>query len=56
MNALVMSLSRQGLLFVLVFLVATTIAGYEGFLASQLIADFLSAALAIVLFKKAFSQ
>ena len=56
LNALMMSLSRQGLLFVLVFLAATAAAGYEGFLASQLIADFLSAALAIVLFKKAFSQ
>ena len=52
LNALVMSLSRQGLLFVLVFLIATVAAGYNGFLASQLIADILSAALAIVLFKK----
>jgi Na+-driven multidrug efflux pump len=56
LNALMMSLSRQGLLFVLVFLAATAAAGCEGFLASQLIADFLSAALAIVLFKRAFSQ
>ena len=40
----------------LVFLAATAAAGYEGFLASQLIADFLSAASAIVLFKRAFSQ
>ncbi len=49
--ALIMSLSRQGLLFIAVFLAATAIAGYRGFLASQLIADALSAVLALLLYK-----
>ena len=48
--ALVLSLSRQGLLFIAVFLIATAAAGYHGFLASQFIADVLSAILALVLF------
>lgn len=50
-QALVMSLSRQGLLFMAVFAVATAVAGYSGFLAAQLIADCLSAALALVLYR-----
>ena len=49
-----MSLSRQGLLFIAVFLIATAVAGYSGFLASQLIADALSAALALILYRTAF--
>ena len=53
-QALVMSLSRQGVLFILVFLAATAIAAYRGFLAAQLIAEILSAALALVLYKKSF--
>ena len=52
--ALAMSLSRQGLLFIAVFLAATAVAGYSGFLASQLIADALSAALALILYRRAF--
>ena len=52
--SLLMSLSRQGLLFIAVFLIATAIAGYKGFLVSQLIADALSAALAFVLYWMAF--
>ena len=53
--ALVMSLSRQGLLFSAVFLIAAALFGYQGFLASQLIADALSAGLALVLYRRAFS-
>ena len=54
LQALAMSLSRQGVLFVAVFLVATALAGYRGFLASQLIADALSAALALALYRKSY--
>ena len=52
LNAFLMSLSRQGVLFVAVFLVVTAVAGYNGFLAAQLIADFLSAVLAITLYRR----
>ena len=54
LQALVMSLSRQGVLFVAVFLLATAVAGYAGFLAAQLIADAASAALALCLYRGAF--
>ena len=54
LQALVMSLSRQGALFAAVFLIATILAGYTGFLAAQLIADALSAALALILYRGAF--
>ncbi len=50
-RALVMSLSRQGVLFVAVFLIATTVAGYRGFLAAQPLSDALSAALALALYR-----
>ena len=50
-RALVMSLSRQGVLFVAVFLALTAAAGYAGFLAAQLTADALSAALALILYR-----
>ena len=56
LNALAMSLSRQGLLFVAVFAIATAVAGYNGFLATQLIADILSAALALVLYRRSFAK
>ncbi len=56
LNALVMSLSRQGLLFVVVFKIATAVAGYNGFLAAQLISDVLSAALALVLYRRSFIE
>ncbi len=55
LQALMMSLSRQGVLFVIVFLICTAIAGYQGFLISQLAADALSAALALILYRNAFS-
>ena len=54
LQALVMSLSRQGIVFMLVFLIATAAAGYRGFLAAQLIAEVLSAALALVLYARSF--
>ena len=54
LQALAMSLSRQGLLFVAVFLIGTGLAGYAGFLAAQPVADALSAALALVLYRLTF--
>ena len=54
LQALVMSLSRQGILFILVFLAATAIAEYQGFLIAQPTADTLSAVLALILYRKAF--
>ena len=56
LNALIMSLSRQGVLFVAVSLLATAIAGYQGFLAAQLIADACSTALALALYRKRFEK
>ena len=53
-QALAMSLSRQGVLFVAVFFVATRLAGYDGFLASQPVADAASAALALILYRGVF--
>ena len=44
--ALILSLSRQGILFVIVLLVSAAIAGYTGILASQCISDLLSAGIA----------
>ena len=55
-RALVMSLSRQGVLFIAVFLIATAVAGYNGFLAAQFLADGISACLALVLFKGVFKK
>ena len=56
LQALIMSLSRQGLLFIAVFLILTAAAGYQGFLASQLTADVLSAGLALILYRRAFGE
>ena len=54
--ALAMSLSRQGVLFIIVFLTATAIAGYQGFLVSQLTSDVLSAGLALVMYRQTFTS
>ena len=56
LQALAMSLSRQGLIFVAVFVIATMVAGYKGFLMVQPVADAVSAALALVLFRFAFKK
>lgn len=51
--ALVLSLSRQGIVYFAVLLAASAIFGYEGILASQCAADVLSAALAVFLLRRA---
>jgi putative MATE family efflux protein len=53
-QALAMSLSRQGILFLVVFFAATALFRYQGFLAAQPLADFLSSCLALILFRQAF--
>ena len=52
--AMALSLSRQGVLFIMVLLAAVSIAGYQGILFSQCAADVLSAALAMILYRKCF--
>ncbi len=54
--ALAMSLSRQGIVFVAVFLAATWIAGYSGFLVSTLLSDALSAVLALALYQRVLAK
>ena len=54
LQALALSLSRQGLIFLAVFAVATLVAKYSGFLVCQPISDALSAALALALYHRAF--
>lgn len=50
--AFLLSVSRQGLIFVIVISVASGIAGYLGILASQAISDLLTAILAILLYRR----
>ncbi len=54
--ALLLSLSRQGVVFVLVLLIAAAAAGYTGVLISQFAADLLSAILALGILWKCFTE
>ncbi len=54
--ALALSLSRQGILFLAVLGAGVLIAGFDGLLAAQPIADALSAGLAIVMWRAAFRR
>ena len=54
--ALVLSLSRQGVIFIAVLAAAAHFAGYDGILFSQAIADVLSAALGIVLYRAVIAK
>ena len=54
--AMALSLSRQGVLFLIVLAAAVRIAGYQGFLASQAAADLLSAALAVIMYLCIFGK
>lgn len=54
--ALALSLSRQGVVFLVVLGIAVLIAGYTGLLAAQPIADVLSAGLAVVMWRAAFRR
>ena len=56
LQALALSLSRQGVIFLAVFMIATRVAQYRGFLAAQLIADAVSAALALILYRVSYRK
>ena len=51
-NAFLLSVSRQGVLFALVIILASWLAGYYGVLISQAAADLLTALLAFWLFRR----
>ena len=51
-GALILSLSRQGVIFLAVIVLANALLGYQGVIASQAIADLLSAAIACWLVRK----
>ena len=48
--AMILSLSRQGVVFAVVLLAATRVAGYRGVLSAQCAADILSAAIALAIY------
>ncbi len=50
--ALLMSVSRQGIVFMVVLFLAVTILGYNGVIMAQALADVLSAVFALVLYRK----
>ena len=52
--AMILSLSRQGVLFMAVFLLLTALAGYTGFLMAQAVADLISAVAALLLYRAYF--
>ena len=54
--AMALSLSRQGILFIAVLLIAVAVFGYQGILVSQCAADVLSAALALGLYRLCFRK
>ena len=54
--SLILSLSRQGVLFVIVLLIAAALGGYTGVLVSQFAADVLSAVLALGILWTCFSE
>jgi len=51
-GALTLSLSRQGVIFLGVIVLANAVFGYQGVIAAQAVADLLSAAIAIRLVRK----
>ena len=54
--ALILSLSRQGVVFLLVLLVFSALFGYQGILMSQFSADLLSALLAVLILKSCLKE
>ncbi len=55
-GALILSASRQGVIFAIALVVASKVMGYYGVLAAQAIADFLTAIIAVVLYLRMFGQ
>lgn len=56
LGAFLLSVSRQGVIYLLVILAASTIFGYTGVIVSQSISDILTAVLAVVLFRREIYQ
>lgn len=54
--SLILSISRQGVVFIVVILVASALFGYQGIIASQAVADVITMILASVLFYKWYYQ
>ncbi|MGN0276364.1 MAG: MATE family efflux transporter, partial [Hominisplanchenecus sp.] len=52
LGAFLLSVSRQGVIYFLVILAASTMFGYTGVIVSQSISDILTAVLAVVLFRR----
>lgn len=50
--ALLLSVSRQGIVYVIVLYIAVRLAGYNGILLSQPVADVLTAGLALILYRR----
>lgn len=50
-----LSISRQGFVFVAVLLIASQLFGYNGVIRAQAVADVISSAMAVVIFMKAFA-
>ena len=52
MGAFLLSVSRQGVIYGIVIVVASHLIGYHGVLIAQAVSDFLTALMAVVLLKK----
>ncbi len=52
----ILSISRQGIVFVVVLLIASNLFGYHGVIRSQAIADIITAAMSMVIFVKVFGS
>ncbi len=52
LDAFLLSVSRQGVIFIIVILITSHFAGYYGVLCAQPISDFLTAALAVFIYRK----
>lgn len=50
--SLLLSISRQGIVYVVVLYIAVRVGGYDGILLSQPIADVLTAGLALILYHR----
>lgn len=55
-GAFTLSISRQGVLYVVVLMIASQILGYYGVIISQAISDFLTAMMALVLLKRSLTK
>ena len=56
LDAFIMSISRQGIVFVSVIFIVATIMGYQGVIVAQPIADVITAAIGFVLYRKDFGR